>query len=154
MQSYRFVRYLLAALLFVATLIPITGIQNASAAYDKRFEMAERYLRLFGQDQLHEAHAMLATQESFEAYLERLQHVREHFAKGLRERGFELVSRQVIAVSPMTFEEKYIIVSVRTQVIAKSGASQIQDIHHGEVYFRFDGEGRIELVHGIEDGYC
>lgn len=154
MQSYRFVRYLLAALLFVATLSPLTGMQDASAAYDKRFDMAERYLRHFGQDQFQEAHAMLATQESFEAYLDRLQRVRGHFAKGLRERGFELVSRQVIAVSPMTFEEKYIIVAVRTQVIAKSGTSQVEDIHHGEVYFRFDGEGRIELVHSIEDGYC
>lgn len=141
-----------AWLLMVAMVLGVAA--QVQAAYDKRLELAEKYMHYLHENQFKEAHSMLATDESFDDFMMRLNKAKKHFAQEIGEKGFELVSRKVLAVNPMTFEENYIIVAVRTEIIVKQGSQEMNDVMHFDVYFRFNKEGQIEMVHGIADGYC
>lgn len=123
------------------------------AAYDKRFDQAESYLRYFGEGKLKEAYDMLATEETFDDFVKRVTLVNKHFEHEMQEKGFDVVGKQVVAVSPMTFDVHYIIVSVRTQITVRKGTQELSDFAHSDVYFRFNAEGQIEMVHGIGEGW-
>lgn len=142
---------MVAWLLMVAMVLGVAA--QVQAAYDKRFDQAESYLRYFGDGKYQEAYSMLATDESFDDFLKRITRVNKYFEQEMQEKGFEVVSKKIIAVSPMTFEDTYIIVSVRTEITAKKGSQELSDITHSEVYFRFNKAGHIEMVHGIGDGW-
>lgn len=138
-------------LLMAAVVVGAAG--QAQAAYDKRFDVAENYLRYFGDGKYREAYSMLATDESFDDFMKRIELVNKHFEQEMREKGYDVVTKKILAVSPMTFEDNYIIVSVRTEIVARKGAQEVSDVMPSDVYFRFNKEGQIEMVHGIGDGW-
>jgi hypothetical protein len=140
--------------LFAALLFFAGASGQAHANYEDRFKLAEQYLTFFGEGKYEEAHALLATDETLEDFMQRIAAVNRHFEHELHEkRGFSLTGRQVARVTPLLFEDTYIIVNVATLVTAEENGRPIQEIMNSGVYFRFNEENQIEMVHAIGEGW-
>lgn len=126
---------------------------QAHAAYEERFKLAEQYLTLFGEGKYEEAHGLLATDEPFEAFLKRIELVNRHFVDELSGRGLNPTGRKVARVTPLLFEDTYIIVNVATVITAEDDGRPIEEILNSGVYFRFNENNQIEMVHAIGEGW-
>jgi hypothetical protein len=139
--------------LVAALLLFAAASGQTHASYENRLKLAEQYLTFFGQGKFAEAHALLATDETLEDFLQRIAAVNRHFEHELHEKGLNLTSKQVARVTPLLFEDTYIIVNVSTLITAEENGRQMQEIMNSGVYFRFNERDEIEMVHAIGEGW-
>jgi hypothetical protein len=125
----------------------------ATARIDPRFDAAESYLKYVNTGEYRKAYDLLAWDISFEDFVARAEASNQGFAESLKEHGITLVSKKIERIDPMTFEDQYIIVAVRSLVVGKRGAETMEETVHYQVYFRFDQSGKIDLVHSIGEGW-
>jgi hypothetical protein len=139
--------------LLIVTFFVLAIPRSLPAAPDPRFDVAESYLRHVSTGEYRKAFELLDWKITFEEFVTRIEASNQGFADSLREQGITLVSKKIDRVDPMTFEDQYIIVAVRSQIVGKRGEAMVQDTAHYQVYFRFNGTGRIDLVHSIGEGW-
>ena len=141
--------------LFAIVLAIATQAAFARAIDTKRFELAEQYMMLMNAKEYKKAYGLLAWKISYTDFLARVESSNKAFAEQLSEQGVELQSRKVERVTPMTFEDKYIIVNVDSSFTGtrKGTKEKVTDTVHYQVYFRFNEKGLIDLVNGIGEGW-
>lgn len=126
---------------------------SATARIDPRFDAAESYLRYVNTGEYRKAYDLLDWEITFDDFVARVEASNRGFADSLKENGIALVSKKIDRIDPMTFEDKYIIVSVRSHVVGRRGAENLEEDVFYQVYFRFNDKGRIDLVHSIGEGW-
>lgn len=140
-------------ILFAGLLLFAAAGGKAHANYEDRFKLAEQYLTYFGEGKFEEAHALLATDEKLDDFLKRINAVNSHFEHEMHEKGLNVTGKRVARVTPMLFEDTYIIVNVATLVTAEDNGTPMEEIINSGVYFRFNEDNQIEMVHAIGEGW-
>lgn len=141
------------AIVLVAVACAMAMAAQAVTKIDPRFDTAATYLEYLSQGDTEKAYALLAWPMSFEEFKQRIDASNEGLAKELKEQGIDLVSKTIARVAPMTFEDQYIIVTVQSEIVGKRGEEIVKDDVTYQMYFRFNKDGKIDLVHAIGEGW-
>ncbi len=124
---------------------------SARSVYEfiRRLEAAESYLKDINAGEYRTAYDSLDGEISFGEFVARIDASNGALADLLEERGIPLVSKTIERIKPMTFAGQDITVAVQSRVVGKRNGEMLEDDLFYQISFRFNDNGKINMVQGI-----